>query len=154
MKVNQNLLAPCGLYCGVCGIYFADKHNNEKLKQRLAEIYGMKPESLKCDGCLSDNRIVFCEACKIRNCVSDKRISGCHQCSQFPCDNIKKYPFKVAIPFMLRSTSFRKGKTNAEWVKWEEQNWKCKTCGAPAFRGARRCHECGNELLLTIEQGK
>ena len=154
MKVNPDLLAPCGLYCGACGIYFADKHNNEKLKQKLGAFYGMKPESLKCDGCMSDNRIVFCQSCKIRGCTTAKGISGCHQCSEFPCDNIKNFPFKVAIPFMLRSTSFRKGKNDAEWVKWEEKNWKCNACEAPTFRGAKRCHECGNELPSIPKQDK
>jgi len=30
-KINKNLLAPCGLYCGVCAIYIADKDNNLNL---------------------------------------------------------------------------------------------------------------------------
>ena len=51
MKVNRDQLAPCGLYCGVCGIYYADKHHDERLKAKLGEFYGFKPEMLKCDGC-------------------------------------------------------------------------------------------------------
>jgi len=30
--MNAELLAPCGLYCGVCGIYMASRDNNQKLK--------------------------------------------------------------------------------------------------------------------------
>ena len=56
MKVNPELLAPCGLYCGVCSIYRADKQKNEKLKQKLAKAYWCKLEEIECDGCLSKNR--------------------------------------------------------------------------------------------------
>ncbi len=27
MKINPNFVAPCGLYCGVCAIYIADRDN-------------------------------------------------------------------------------------------------------------------------------
>jgi hypothetical protein len=27
MKINQDLIAPCGLYCGVCAIYIAHRDN-------------------------------------------------------------------------------------------------------------------------------
>jgi hypothetical protein len=146
MKVNKDLLAPCGLYCGVCSIYYADKHNDERLKVKLSGIYGFKPESLKCDGCLSNRKTAFCESCKIRSCVTTKGISGCHQCSDFPCTNIMNFPFKNATQFMLKSTNYRKGKTDAQWAKWETDNWTCKVCGAPTFRGARRCPKCKSDL--------
>ena len=28
MEVNPNFLAPCGLYCGVCGVYYATRDQN------------------------------------------------------------------------------------------------------------------------------
>ena len=30
MDINSNLLAPCGLYCGVCGVYYATRDKNNK----------------------------------------------------------------------------------------------------------------------------
>lgn len=27
MKINPDLIAPCGLYCGVCAIYIAHRDN-------------------------------------------------------------------------------------------------------------------------------
>lgn len=29
---NKDLMAPCGLYCGVCAIYMATRDGNEQLK--------------------------------------------------------------------------------------------------------------------------
>jgi hypothetical protein len=32
MKVDPDLVAPCGLYCGVCAVYIGHRDNNQKLK--------------------------------------------------------------------------------------------------------------------------
>jgi hypothetical protein len=32
----------------------AHRDGNEKFKERLATVYGVKPADLKCEGCLSD----------------------------------------------------------------------------------------------------
>ena len=35
--INQELVAPCGLYCGVCGIYCATASGDQPLKEKLAK---------------------------------------------------------------------------------------------------------------------
>ena len=152
MSVNRDLLAPCGLYCGVCGIYYAYKHGDERLKQKLAKAYWTEPELIKCEGCLSDNRFFYCDSCNIRDCVLSKGFSGCHQCSDFPCDKITNFPYELAAKYMMKSTPARRERTDEEWVKWEENNWMCKNCGALAFRGARRCLECKSEIPPILDK--
>ena len=80
MKVDPDLVAPCGLYCGVCAVYIAHRDNNQKFKERLLEVYqgkvpgkGKLPnaqslslEDIRCRGCLSDNRFIHCQQCDIR----------------------------------------------------------------------------------------
>jgi len=39
MKINPDFLAPCGLYCGVCAVYYATKERNEKFKEKLVDVY-------------------------------------------------------------------------------------------------------------------
>jgi len=146
-KELKNLLAPCGLYCGVCGIYYATKNNNDKLRKKLAKAYWCKKSSINCNGCLSDNRFFFCKTCKIRNCVMEKKISGCHECDDFPCKFIEQYPYNLAKEYMLISTQVRRNLRNDElWIRWEEENWKCKNCGEITFRGAKRCPKCKEEI--------
>ncbi len=69
MKLSPDLIAPCGLYCGVCAVYIATRDDNSKLKERLARVYrgevpgkGTLPnsqrltaEKISCRGCLSDS---------------------------------------------------------------------------------------------------
>ena len=57
--MNTDLLAPCGQYCGVCGIYIASRDNNQKLKDKLANAYGVTPGKIVCKGCLSNERFVY-----------------------------------------------------------------------------------------------
>ncbi len=29
MEINPEHIAPCGFYCGVCGVYYATRDNNQ-----------------------------------------------------------------------------------------------------------------------------
>ena len=66
-EVKKELLAPCGLYCGVCGVLIADRDNNQKFKERLSTVYGVPPEEIRCQGCLAEKETVFlyCQSCPI-----------------------------------------------------------------------------------------
>ncbi len=99
MTINPDLIAPCGLYCGVCAIYIAHRDNNLKFKERLVNLYkgaipdkGTLPNSeklsikdIQCRGCLSDEQFRHCRQCEIRACTIEKGYTGCHQCDEFPC---------------------------------------------------------------------
>jgi len=82
MKINPDYIAPCGLYCGVCGILYATLENNWKFKERLVDFYSDKlPESEKlsvedihCKGCLSSEPFYFCKECAIKDCVTQKAV--------------------------------------------------------------------------------
>ena len=34
---DKNLMAPCGLYCGACGVYIATRDKNEKFKEIISK---------------------------------------------------------------------------------------------------------------------
>ena len=39
MEINEKFLSPCGLYCGVCGVYYATRNNNPKFLEKLLNFY-------------------------------------------------------------------------------------------------------------------
>jgi len=39
METAADLVAPCGLYCGVCGVYYATRDNNRKFLEKLVNVY-------------------------------------------------------------------------------------------------------------------
>jgi hypothetical protein len=103
MKVKSEYLSPCGMYCSVCSVQAAIKNNDQELKEKLASIFGTSPENIVCEGCMSDKTFPFAKTCSIRACALEKRLKGCNQCDDFPCNNIKNFPFEVSRNMMLEA---------------------------------------------------
>ena len=87
---DRNLVGRCGLYCGACIIYRADKDSKE-LKRRVAERQGCKPEEIRCGGCqtvLTNGWDVKSEEwgknCKIVKCLTAKDLNSCYECTVYP----------------------------------------------------------------------
>lgn len=142
MSLNKELLAPCGLYCGVCGIYTAHQNQDAKLKSKLAALYSMNTDDIHCQGCLSAEPFGYCTVCVIKSCTREKNYEGCYQCSDFPCSRILDFPFEAAKNEMLRAVPQWQELGTERWVEAEESRHRCPHCGTPFFRGARRCRQC------------
>ena len=148
MDTRQELAAPCGLYCGVCGIYIAHRDDNLKFKERLTQVYNVGVDDIKCKGCLSDEPFVYCQTCAIKKCTSDKVIEGCHQCSDFPCSYIEDFPLPVGKKVILRAIPFWREHGTAKWMEDEEKRYICPHCGYTLFRGAQWCRNCKEPVDL------
>lgn len=148
MAVNHELLAPCGLYCGVCGVYIADRDQNMKFKERLAPVYGVGVEEVRCRGCLSNEAFGYCKTCPIRTCTQEKGYEGCHQCVDFPCSHIEDFSVEVGKKVILRAIPQWREMGTEKWVASEEARYHCPECGYPLFRGAMRCRQCKEPVEL------
>jgi predicted RNA-binding Zn-ribbon protein involved in translation (DUF1610 family) len=144
MDVDRNLVSPCGLYCGVCAIRIATVDDNEKFRERLAPVYGVKPEELHCEGCLAPVEKVwaYCKVCPIKTCAGERGYEGCHQCDEWPCAPIESFPIPVGKKVIMRAIPRWREVGTETWVEEEEKRYKCPSCGAQLFRGAKRCREC------------
>lgn len=58
IKVNAELVAYCGLYCGACKSYLDEK----------------------CKGCRENSKATWC---KVRSCCMEKQIKSCAECVEF-----------------------------------------------------------------------
>lgn len=162
MKINPELVAPCGLYCGVCAIYIAHRDQNLKLKERLLALYkgdvlgkGKLPGSealtiddIHCRGCLSHEPFMHCQQCEIRRCTREKGYTGCHQCAEFPCPHIEHFPMVVGKKVILRAVPYWRQVGTEKWIEDEEARYICPTCGNKVFRGAMKCNRCKSDLDL------
>lgn len=149
MESRKRLAAPCGLYCGVCGVYIAHRENNLKFKERLIDFYQkglgattLVVDDIRCEGCLSGVISIFCQTCQIRSCTIEKGIEGCHQCSDFPCKFIDDFPIPVGKKVILRAIPFWREYGTEKWMEEEEKRYHCPYCGNKLFRGAKRCRNC------------
>jgi hypothetical protein len=48
MSVKNEYLSPCGMYCSVCSVLAAYQNNDQKLKEKLASVFGTSPENIVC----------------------------------------------------------------------------------------------------------
>ncbi|MFX1378620.1 MAG: DUF3795 domain-containing protein [Promethearchaeota archaeon] len=151
--VKKELLAPCGLYCGVCRIYKAYKNNDLDFKKNILPTlneYGAKTiDDVACTGCLSDGIVFhFCKNCPIKECIKNKKIEGCHLCDDFPCTIVTDWPDSLDKKIMLRSIPVRREIGSEKWVEEEEKRYKCPKCGNSLFYGAKKCYRCNIKVDL------
>lgn len=153
---RSDLISPCGLYCGVCAIYMADRDNNVKFKDRLVEVYkgnidgkgrlegseNLSREDIKCSGCMSDDVFIYCKECDIKKCTREKGYSGCHECDDFPCEYIENFPMTVGKRVILRAIPYWREVGTEKYIEDEEARYVCPECGNRLFRGVVKCNQC------------
>ncbi len=146
MEVKKELVPPCGLYCGVCSILIAHRDDNPKLKERLAALYNVPAEDIRCEGCNAEEEKVFfyCRVCPIKTCTRERGYEGCHQCTDWPCGHVDDFIMPVGRKVMHRVIPQWRELGTEKWVEQEEQRYRCPRCGHALFRGARRCNQCGD----------
>jgi hypothetical protein len=146
VEVKKELLAPCGLWCGVCSIYVAHRDNNTKFKEKLLPVYrgfAKDVDDIACTGCLSDGTVFpVCRVCAIKKCCEEKNIEGCYQCEEFPCKFIDNFPIPVGKKVIHRAIPFWREHGTERFVEGEKKRYHCPECGNPLFRGAKRCNKC------------
>ena len=146
VEVKKELLAPCGLWCGVCSIYIAHKNNNLKFKEKLFPVYKAFAKNLNdiaCTGCLSEGTVFpVCQVCSIKKCCKGKNIEGCYQCEEFPCKYTDNFPIPVGKKVILRAVPFWRDHGTEKYIEAEMDRYRCPECGNQLFRGAKRCNKC------------
>ncbi len=74
IKVDAELVAYCGLYCGACKSYLSEK----------------------CKGCHENSKATWC---KVRSCCTGKQIESCAECAEFPdpraCEKFNNFMSKL-----------------------------------------------------------
>lgn len=160
---NKDLMAPCGLYCGTCGVYIATRDGNEKFKEIMGNLYGSKQEETECLGCMqseSTNKLYeVCKMCGIRDCVKSKGYYSCHQCEEWPCKMIEEFGLATGRRVMKRTIPIWREKVaehgdekgSVEWARSECMRYHCSSCGEPLFRGAQRCRACKKQVADELD---
>lgn len=97
-KIENRLIAYCGIDCGRCNIYLAP--NNPKIAKDLIRTFegawdNVKPEDFSCSTCRGPIDECWSSECWIRDCCSKtKKLNYCYECDEFPCANLEKWALK------------------------------------------------------------
>lgn len=133
-----NLAGPCGLYCGTCRHY-------------LARTKGLLKEKHLKDGCrgcrIQDKKCAWVK----RDCalLRKKQITFCFECEDFPCANLEKLNQRHLREenISLIDNLQRIKKVGAvQWLREQEETWKCPQCGGLLCVTDKECYDCGYKM--------
>ena len=129
---KEELIAPCGMNCGICKYYYREKNN--------------------CPGCNGpdDNKSKYLLDCKIVKCdIRKNNESGfCYECPDIPCTRLKNLDKRYSSKYhmsMLENLNFIKENGIDAFLEKEKQKWKCPKCGGIVTCHGGMCLSCGYE---------
>jgi len=132
-KFKEELIAPCGMNCGICIGYFGYAMNGRKRKNI-------------CVGCrIRDKNCAFLK----KECekLSKKEVEYCFQCEDFPCENLekldKRYREKHDMSMIENLKIIRKNGMK-EFLRWQEEKYTCPKCAGVICVHNKTCYSCGN----------
>jgi hypothetical protein len=153
-KGGENLVAPCGLYCGACPMYLATTQNSdEKLKAMLQQFgagrSNVNREDFVCEGCLGGGKLAsFCRRCNLRECAAGKpNVTRCSDCPDFPCSKITNFNNDGMRHHSEVLENLRQIKQMGmkKWTEHEEDRWRCPQCKANLSWYDEKCSKCGEK---------
>ena len=131
---EPELIAPCGMNCGICAAYLRDKR--------------------KCFGCKSRDK-----KCSIRNCERylKNKFRFCYECDSFPCERIKRLDKRYRTKYemsMIENLEFIRKKGITKFIENEIERWKCPECGGVICVHNKNCYRCGKGVPKTGKIGR
>ena len=144
---NENLVSPCGLYCGAC--------------PAIKPASGSKKPSMQCDGCLGGGRLAaHAERCEIKECaVVKSKTRRCSECPEFPCSIITDFN-NDGVPHhgeVLENLRQLQTMGITEWTKHEIDRWSCSKCSTMLSWYDAECPSCKgprSDKLFRLPQRK
>ena len=135
--MENKLIAPCGMNCGLCIAYqFREKDLN---KQGFHRTY--------CPGCVprGKNCTHMGDKCEL---LGKGIVRFCYECEAFPCKRLKsldkRYRTKYGMSMIENLENIRRNGIEA-FVKNEKERWNCPQCGGILSVHKNNCIYCDLE---------
>ena len=104
----------------------------------------------KCIGCRGSdkNKPITRTKCKIKTC-SKLNSEFCYDCEDFPCDKLnhldKRYRTKYEMS-MIENLKLIQTNGIKQFMKKEEERWRCPGCGGIICVHNRTCYTCSQTI--------
>ncbi len=141
MRFIPDLIAPCGINCGVCMRYLVTTRGLAKTLKK-PECIGCRPRKKKCS--FTKGSCAW---------LRERKIHFCYECKDFPCSRLERlnhrYTTKYDYKFINNLLKIQKIGPE-EWLRREEENWTCPQCRGIISVHERKCYDCGYQGHRTI----
>ena len=155
MDKNENLVAPCGMNCGICSGYLAETHDIKKQGVRMTYCRGCRPRNKNC--------AFLKKRCRL---LSEGTVNFCYECPQFPCDQLKAIDKRYRERYhmsMLENLSFIREHGIDGFLKKKRRNGSALTAGEQSAAitvsvltavsggsGQRLCYTAGKKTMAGV----
>jgi hypothetical protein len=144
LNMEKNLIAPCGMNCGLCSGYLALINNVKSQGIPIPYCAGCRPRNKQC--AFLKKRCQF---------LLEGTIQYCFECSGYPCDNLTHLDKRYRSLFhmsMIENLNLIKEEGIEAFLNREEKKWLCPNCGGLICCHNGLCFKCGIELLKNKKQ--
>jgi hypothetical protein len=138
--MEDKLIAPCGMNCGVCVSYLAME--NDLNRQGFTKAY--------CEGCLprGKNCLHMGDQCRT---LREGLVRFCYECADFPCKQLKnlnkRYSTKYHLSMIDNLNTIKEEGIESFLIK-EEEKWACPDCGGTICCHNGLCLKCKVDKLF------
>jgi hypothetical protein len=137
--MDEILLAPCGMNCGICSRYLALKYDVRNQGLRMAYCTGCRPRDRKC-------------AFLKKRCPAllNGEVKYCSECMDFPCQSLRHLDARYRANFrmsMIDNLELIKKEGVARLLEREAAIWKCARCGGIVCCHNGVCFSCELDRL-------
>jgi hypothetical protein len=152
---KRELVGRCGLYCGACVIYRAER-DEQKWRKQLAERWDCPEEKIRCNGCGALTPNCWGRECKFIKCLKEKGYKFCCECPNYEsktCEIFEKFSKRYleenGVDLRKNLAMITAGKVD-EWLTTSEKLFTCTFCGKHTAIGATKCHHCQRDIKILI----
>jgi hypothetical protein len=138
MTLRTDLVAPCGINCGVCMRYLATTTG-----------IAQKTRRPQCTGCrLKNKNCAFIKgSCEW---LRKKKVTFCFECPTFPCAKLERLDKRYTVRYdtsLIGNLLQIKQEGLERFLEKEAEKWKCPMCGGTVSIHDKKCYNC--EMLPT-----
>lgn len=139
--MDEALIAPCGMNCGICSGYLALEHDVRSKGIRMPYCSGCRPRDKKC--------AFLKKRCSL---LLNGEVQYCYECKDFPCRELvhidRRYRNLYRMS-MIENLEFIRENGIGKLLEKEEERWRCPRCGGVICCHNGICFDCGLDELKT-----
>jgi hypothetical protein len=138
--MDIELIAPCGMNCGICSGYLAKKYDIRSKGVRMTYCAGCRPRDKQC--------AFLKKRCET---LLNGQVQYCYECESYPCERLrhidKRYFLSQFRMSMIENLEYIKEYGMEKFLEKEEKKWRCPECGGVICCHNGICFNCGLEKL-------
>ena len=138
-RISEELVAPCGMNCGICSGYLGLRRDVKDAGIRMPYCTGCRPRDKQC--------AFLKKRCDL---LLNNGVEYCYECEDFPCTRLQHLDKRYRTFYrmsMIENLEYIKKKGIKEFLAREKEKWKCPKCGAIICCHNGICFNCGLDRL-------